>query len=72
MTTLPDLSGHAPLLQERDLDRIAALAHNLLLEVASLSERVAALEARLDGAPPPTREQVAARVAALIDRAVDG
>ncbi|MFN6954054.1 MAG: hypothetical protein ACK4PG_04570 [Acetobacteraceae bacterium] len=72
MTTLPDLSGHAPLLQERDLDRIAALAHNLLLEVASLSERVAALEARLEGAPAPTREQVAARVAALIDRAVEG
>jgi hypothetical protein len=72
MTTLPDLSGHAPLLQERDLDRIAALAHNLLLEVASLSERVAALEARLDGRPVPSREEVAARVAALVDRALDG
>lgn len=72
MTTLPDLSGHAPLLQERDIDRIAALAHNLLLEVASLSERVAALEARLEGRPPPTRDEVAARVAALIDRAMDG
>jgi len=72
MTTLPDLSAHAPLLQERDLDRIAALAHNLLLEVASLSERVAALEARLEGRPAPTREEVAARVAALVDRAVEG
>ena len=72
MTTLPDLSGHAPLLQERDIDRIAALAHNLLLEVASLSERVAALEARLEGAPAPTRAQVAERVAALVERAVEG
>jgi hypothetical protein len=72
MTQLPDLSGHAPLLQDRDIDRIAALAHNLLLEVASLSERVAALEARLEGAPAPSREEIAARVAALVDRTLEG
>jgi hypothetical protein len=72
MTHLPDLSGHAPLLQDRDIDRIAALAHNLLLEVASLSERVAALEARLEGARAPSREEIAARVAALVDRTLEG
>jgi len=70
-TTASHPLATATLLGAGDSDRLAALLHNLVAEIADLRARLAALEARLDGADPGVAHDLAALqadTAALIDR----
>ena len=66
----PDIAV-SPLLGAADVDRLAAMTHALLEEVADIALRLDRIEARLDGRPEDAPEDLAAvqaRVAALVAR----
>lgn len=64
----PNLATGA-LLGAADVARVAALAHALLEEIVDLKARLAAVEAKLDGRPPPEGlTAVQADASALIGR----
>jgi hypothetical protein len=69
----PDISVGA-LLGPGDVDRLSAMLHALLEEVADLSVRLARLEAEVAGRPdeaPRDLQAVQAHVAALVARVTD-
>jgi len=64
----------AALLETRDIDHLSTVLHALLEEVATLSVRLACLEAKIEGQPenaPVELQEVQAHVAALITRVTD-
>jgi len=64
----PDIATGA-LLGVRDVDRLSALCHALIEELADVSVRLARLEAARDGTPAPDDlAAVQARSAALVAR----
>lgn len=69
----PDISVGA-LLGAGDVDRLSAMLHALLEEVADISVRLARIEAELDGRPeeaPQDLQAVQAHVAAIVGRVTD-
>jgi hypothetical protein len=72
-TEIPDSPAIATgaLLGPADVDRLAAMSHALIEEIADLALRLERLEARLDGRDPPEGlAAVQSRVAALVARVV--
>lgn len=69
---MDDLGTPRTLLTEADTDRVSTVAHNLAIELAALTGRLAALEAKVDGRPPPTPTEVQALVAAVMARVLTG